>query len=77
VFLASAGLLGFAVGRVIRSGGASNRGGNGANGSPPAGLAPPNVAMADATVSMQPVMPRGEPSSTNTGNGAPFAPEPR
>ena len=60
VFLAGAGLLGFAIGRVIRSGGAS---GNGAGRGPSSGFAPPNVAMADATISMQPVMPRGEPSS--------------
>ena len=78
VFLASAGLLGFVVGRVVRSGGASSStGGSAANGSPSAGLVPPNVAMADATGSMQPVMPRGEPSSINMGNGAPFAPEAR
>jgi hypothetical protein len=29
--------------------------------------------MADATVSMQPVMPRGEPSSIPAGTGAPIA----
>src|SRR4051794_24535719 len=74
VFLAGAGLLGFAIGRVIRSGGASGSG-NGAGRGPSSGFAPPNVAMAEATISMQPVMPRGEPSSipasraTDGGNG--------
>jgi hypothetical protein len=59
VFLASAGLLGFAVGRVIRSGGASS---NGSGGSRPGGAG----GMEDATVSMQPAIPRGEPSSMPT-----------
>jgi hypothetical protein len=63
VFLAGAGILGFAVGRIIRSGGASSSSTpssrpNGANG------------MQDATVSMQPVMPRSEPSSMPAPVGA-------
>ena len=63
VFLLSAGALGFAVGRVIRSGGASpssSAPSSAANGAQPFSSAPD---MSDATVSMQPVMPRGEPSS--------------
>src|SRR3954470_1121204 len=68
VFLAGAGLLGFAIGRVIRSGGASGSG-NGAGRVPSSGVARPNIAMADATISMQPVMPRGEPSSIPASRG--------
>jgi ElaB/YqjD/DUF883 family membrane-anchored ribosome-binding protein len=68
VFLAGAGLLGFAIGRIIRSGGASGSG-NGAGRVPSSGVARPNIAMADATISMQPVMPRGEPSSIPASRG--------
>jgi len=72
VFLAGAGLLGFAVGRVLRSGGASSAGprtSEGSSGSA-SGYAPPSAAMTDATVSMQPVVPRGEPSSIGAGGNA-------
>jgi len=64
VFLLSAGALGFAVGRIIRSGGASSSSpsssSSSSTGAQPLASAPD---MSDATVSMQPVMPRGEPSS--------------
>jgi hypothetical protein len=62
VFLAGAGLLGFAVGRVLRSGGAS--------GSRTTPGRPADGGMQGATVSMQPAMPRGEPSTPLPIGGA-------
>jgi hypothetical protein len=87
VFLASAGLLGFVVGRVVRSGGASGSpsgssgsgvgtGGARAMNGGPASYALPNQAMADATVSMQPVMP-SDPTSVGVGSKAAVRPETR
>jgi hypothetical protein len=64
VFLAGAGLLGFAVGRMLRSGAASGTPGGGSGTSSPSGShGTGSRGMGDATISMQPAMPRGEPST--------------
>jgi hypothetical protein len=60
VFLAGAGLLGFAVGRVIRSGGASGSSNGSSMGSGPSSMRS-MPSMQDATVSMEPVMPAPAP----------------
>jgi hypothetical protein len=78
VFLAGAGLLGFAVGRVIRSGGASGSS-NGSNmGSGASSMRSMQGmqgmqgmhGMPDATVSMEPVMPAPAPSAPISAAGA-------
>jgi hypothetical protein len=74
VFLAGAGLLGFAIGRVIRSGGASSSRNGPASSSPYPDARPSSVTgMQDATVSMQPVMP-GAPTAPVPAGVAPGTP---
>jgi len=85
VFLGAAALLGFAVGRVVRSGGASGGSMNGSSGAMRDGQSGMSYAgsmgidpMADATISMQPAMqpamPLGEPSSMGDGGSADLGP---
>jgi hypothetical protein len=76
VFLAGAGLLGFAVGRVIRSGGASGSS-NGSSMGSSMGSGPSSMrsnqgvpGMQDATVSMEPVMPAPAPAAPISAAGA-------
>jgi hypothetical protein len=64
VFLAGAGLLGFAVGRVIRSGGASSSSNGSSTGSTSGMRSTQGMqGMQDATVSMEPVMPAPAPAA--------------
>jgi hypothetical protein len=69
MFLAGAGLLGFAVGRVLRSGGVT-AGRTAPSPTAPGvpGHQPPDVALAGATVSMQPAMPGAVPSNAVPSN---------
>jgi hypothetical protein len=72
VFLAGAGLLGFAVGRIIRSGGASSSSNGSSTGSGPSSMRsmPGMPGMQDATVSMEPVMPAPAPAAPISAAGA-------